>query len=387
MITIVCTCLLAKGTGQTKSVPVDPLGAASGATVKEKEQQSLQLPLFSPQPRKNHVLITPIKALDHTGPNELIRIPNHLILESSTTTMSAAINAIATGSQTTGDPNISWPTERTHIPNEWHPSSLRPGPQDPDSLSDEASDSDSIPDFNHDASIFPQGKRSLSGISLRAFCLGTSLGLTTSLTLVLLALQIPYWRVPFFIAALSLFHFLEFYITATYNTPAADVKAFLLSSNGWAYNVAHGTAMVECLVSQYFWPNRWTLNVLSVTLPVPILGQVSLSLLLVLGLGLTLLGQIIRSLAMKQAASNFNHHVQSQHKAGHVLVRHGLYAILRHPSYFGFFWWGLGTQLVLGNVVCFVGYALVLWKFFSTRIHREFPFSFLFFSLRVADAF
>lgn len=300
--------------------------------------------------------------------------------------MSAAINAIATGSETTGDPNISWPTERTHIPNEWHPSSLRPGPQDHDHDSLSEPDSDSIPDFNDtDASIFPKGKRSLSGISLRAFCLGTSLGLTTSLTLVLLALQIPYWRVPFFIAALSLFHFLEFYITATYNTPAADVKAFLLSSNGWAYNVAHGTAMVECLVSQYFLPNRWTLNVLSVTLPVPILGSVSLSLLLVLGLGLTTLGQVIRSLAMAQAASNFNHHVQSQHKAGHVLVRHGLYAVLRHPSYFGFFWWGLGTQLVLGNVACFVGYALVLWKFFSTRIKREFLWSF--FSNRViADA-
>jgi hypothetical protein len=60
--------------------------------------------------------------------------------------------------------------------------------------------------------------------------------------------------------------------------------------------------------------------------------------------------------------------VQSKHQAGHVLVKSGLYGYLRHPSYFGFFWWGLGTQLVLGNAVCFVGYALVLWRFFSSRI-------------------
>lgn len=41
---------------------------------------------------------------------------------------------------------------------------------------------------------------------------------------------------------------------------------------------------------------------------------------------------------------------------------------LRHPSYFGFFYWGLGTQMVLQNPVSFVGYALVMWRFFNSRI-------------------
>lgn len=86
---------------------------------------------------------------------------------------------------------------------------------------------------------------------------------------------------------------------------------------------------------------------------------------------LLLVGQVVRTIAMAQAASNFNHHVQSQHQQGHVLVNTGLYRYLRHPSYFGFFWWGLGTQLVLGNMVCFVGYSLVLWQFFSSRIKRK----------------
>lgn len=84
------------------------------------------------------------------------------------------------------------------------------------------------------------------------------------------------------------------------------------------------------------------------------------------------LGQMTRSLAMSQAGSNFNHNVQVERKEGHVLVQHGVYAVLRHPSYFGFFWWGLGTQLVLQNVVCLVGYAVVLWRFFANRIRREF---------------
>lgn len=83
-------------------------------------------------------------------------------------------------------------------------------------------------------------------------------------------------------------------------------------------------------------------------------------------------GQGIRTLAMAQAGTNFNHLVQSKKKQGHVLVTNGIYGWLRHPSYFGFFWWGLGTQLIMGNLVCLVGYAVVLWRFFSLRIKSKY---------------
>ncbi|KGO73849.1 Isoprenylcysteine carboxyl methyltransferase [Penicillium italicum] len=225
-----------------------------------------------------------------------------------------------------------------------------------------------VPDF--DTSLYPDGKMSLAGISLRAMLLGTSLGLSASMALFLSTVYpTPLWRVPFFVASLSLFHFLEFYVTARYNTRYATVSAFLLSSNGWAYNIAHGSAIVECLISHTFWPGQTTAGRL-VTVTEPFFGS-SVSLLLVAGFVLLLIGQVVRTIAMAQAASNFNHHVQSQHQEGHVLVNTGLYWYLRHPSYFGFFWWGLGTQLVLGNMVCFVGYSLVLWQFFSSRIKRE----------------
>ncbi|KAJ5207281.1 Isoprenylcysteine carboxyl methyltransferase [Penicillium cf. griseofulvum] len=221
-----------------------------------------------------------------------------------------------------------------------------------------------------DAPIYPDGKMSLAGISLRAMLLGTSFGLSASMALFLgTVYPTPLWRVPFFVASLSLFHFLEFYVTAQHNTRHATVSAFLLSSNGWAYNVAHGSAIVECIVSNVFWPGQNAVGrILTVT--EPFFGS-SVSLLVTGGFMLLLIGQVIRTSAMAQAASNFNHHVQSQHQEGHVLVNTGLYRYLRHPSYFGFFWWGLGTQLVLGNMVCFVGYALVLWQFFSSRIKRE----------------
>lgn len=90
-------------------------------------------------------------------------------------------------------------------------------------------------------------------------------------------------------------------------------------------------------------------------------------------LGFTLLvsGQVIRTIAMAKAGSNFNHTVQMKKKQGHVLVTDGIYAWLRHPSYFGFFWWGLGTQIVLNNTVCFAGYLIVLWRFFNHRIRGK----------------
>jgi len=82
-------------------------------------------------------------------------------------------------------------------------------------------------------------------------------------------------------------------------------------------------------------------------------------------------GQMVRTTAMAHAGSNFNHHVQSKKRAGHELITDGIYGWLRHPSYFGFFWWGLGTQVVLGNGVCLVAYAVVLWTFFRRRIESE----------------
>ena len=97
------------------------------------------------------------------------------------------------------------------------------------------------------------------------------------------------------------------------------------------------------------------------------------------GLLLVLIGQTTRTLAMVHAGTNFNHLVQRQRRPGHVLVTKGIYAWLRHPSYFGYYWWGLGTQLLLANPLCFITYAIVLWKFFNERIrskpHPTPPFS------------
>jgi len=91
----------------------------------------------------------------------------------------------------------------------------------------------------------------------------------------------------------------------------------------------------------------------------------------ILGLMLVLCGQIVRSLAMITCGESFNHHIQHQKKKSHKLVIHGVYGYLRHPSYFGFFYWSIGTQMLLGNYLSPLAFCAASWMFFNRRIPFE----------------
>jgi len=209
----------------------------------------------------------------------------------------------------------------------------------------------------YDESLLPEGKRSLSHISLQAFLLGL-----TFATSLILGSQIAYhgnpiWRFFAFSTTLSLFHFLEFWTTATYNPLVARSSSFLLFSNGTAYNLAHACAVLEILASHFLFP-AWQ-------------ARFTNTLTIVLGLLLVLFGQITRSAAMATAGKSFNHIPQKQKKDDHDLVTSGVYAWSRHPSYFAFFWWALGTQILVGNKLCLLAYVVALWRFFKLRIVAE----------------
>jgi protein-S-isoprenylcysteine O-methyltransferase len=47
------------------------------------------------------------------------------------------------------------------------------------------------------------------------------------------------------------------------------------------------------------------------------------------------------------------------------------YKIFRHPSYVGFYYWAVGTQLLLGNILHTVLFAIVACAFFRRRIPYE----------------
>ncbi|KAG6336854.1 hypothetical protein ID866_2250 [Astraeus odoratus] len=166
----------------------------------------------------------------------------------------------------------------------------------------------------------------------------------------------PWWatyRLGFFLAAWSIFHWGEFAVTAGWNKEKCSVDSFLLD-NGATYHVANGSALVEYLITLYFLPSLKEFRYVSQ-----------------LGLTLAIGGQMLRTAAMIHASTNFSHSVAFRKRQSHMLVTDGVYAWSRHPSYAGFFYWALGTQLVLQNPACFIGFAIVLWRFFCRRIKVE----------------
>lgn len=263
-----------------------------------------------------------------------------LDLQSDSPTFAWTPPSQPTQAGTTSHDGHKRPVQLSHEPTE--PKTLSPPPQRP----------------YIDPTTLPGRPKSLSDISLRAFLLGATSGAGAVLTLYLiLVMPHPLWRIPFFLSVLALFHFLEFWITARYNTRHANVSAFLLSSNGTAYNIAHTAAVAECVLANTLLVPRagWLVRPWSTWVTCA-------------GLSMIVVGQTCRSVAMVHAGSNFNHTVQTRRDEAHQLVTTGIYAWLRHPSYFGFFWWGIGTQVVLANRICLIGYIVILWQFFSRRI-------------------
>ncbi|KAF9226568.1 ICMT-domain-containing protein [Gyrodon lividus] len=169
-------------------------------------------------------------------------------------------------------------------------------------------------------------------------------------------LMAPWWatyQLGFFIAAWSGFHWGEFAVTAGWNLEKCSVDSFLLD-NGAMYHIANGIALVEYLVTLYFSPSSKVHPYISA-----------------IGILLVFAGQALRTTAMVHASTNFSHSVAFRKRESHQLVTEGVYAWFRHPSYAGFFYWALGTQMVLQNLISFVGFAIILLRFFYRRTRAE----------------
>ncbi|KIM29520.1 hypothetical protein M408DRAFT_8173 [Serendipita vermifera MAFF 305830] len=167
------------------------------------------------------------------------------------------------------------------------------------------------------------------------------------------AFNLPGVQLPFFFAAWAFFHWAEFAVTAGWNRDKCSTSSFLLD-NGREYHIAHSVAVLEFVLTVYFFPNAKRWNYVT-----------PIGMLVVLG------GQFLRSIAMIHASKNFSHMVAYKRLHGHELVTDGIYSWSRHPSYVGFFYWGLGTQIALQNPISFIGYFIVMLRFFQKRIFYE----------------
>jgi len=160
------------------------------------------------------------------------------------------------------------------------------------------------------------------------------------------------WQWCAYIISLSSFHLLEFFITAIYNPTTCTADSFVVN---------HSTAYTAAALTS--WTEFWIRFLLFPTYNIPGLQY--------FGLFLVVAAQTIRSLAMATAGESFNHTIQNVKKENHTLVTTGIYSIFRHPSYVGFFYWSIGTQVLLGNPLHTVLYAAASWRFFHIRIPYE----------------
>ena len=49
----------------------------------------------------------------------------------------------------------------------------------------------------------------------------------------------------------------------------------------------------------------------------------------------------------------------------------GVYQVVRHPSYFGWTLWAVGTQVMMLNPISIIGFSGASWVFFKDRIPYE----------------
>ncbi|KFK25196.1 hypothetical protein AALP_AA8G079800 [Arabis alpina] len=72
--------------------------------------------------------------------------------------------------------------------------------------------------------------------------------------------------------------------------------------------------------------------------------------------------------AIITAGRSFTNLVKIRHEEHHRLLTEGVYRIMRHPSYYGFLIWSVGTQVMLCNPISAIAFAVVVWRFFAERI-------------------
>jgi protein-S-isoprenylcysteine O-methyltransferase len=171
----------------------------------------------------------------------------------------------------------------------------------------------------------------------------------------------------YYMMSMSFFHLSEYVFTALFNHKQISTDSFLLN-HSIEYGLAAMASWLEFSMESFLFPSLKT-NIYARTL----------GLIMVLG------GETFRKLAMYTAGSSFNHYVQEQRSKDHVLVQSGIYSLVRHPSYFGWFYWSIGTQILLGNPLCTILYTLVSWRFFKSRIVYEEFYLLKFFGKRYAE--
>ena len=156
-----------------------------------------------------------------------------------------------------------------------------------------------------------------------------------------------------YIISLVIYHYGEYFGVLLYHFDNLSFSSYLIDqSDQWL--IATGGSFIELIVENLIFHNIKNNKIL-----------------IAIGILLLIVGHIFRMGGIYTGKKNFTHLVAEQKKKEHELVTKGIYSLSRHPSYFGFYLWSVGTQVMCVNPICIVGFTVVLYIFFKRRIISE----------------
>ena len=194
----------------------------------------------------------------------------------------------------------------------------------------------------------PKSRFKLDHVAGIILCMAFSLSIC-----MLLFTKTHFYQLYLFLITQSIFHYSEYISVITYHFDTIEFKSYLINhSTEWIISLI--TSYCETILGNIFFYDYkhntyifWT------------------------GIIITLIGQIFRIGALFTGKKNFTHLLSYEKKPEQFLMTTGFYGISRHPSYFGFWIWGFGTQLMCGNLICSIGFPIGLYIFFKDRILEE----------------
>lgn len=193
---------------------------------------------------------------------------------------------------------------------------------------------------------------------------GLGLGLASGVALTFLTESFA--DLGLYLCSLSTFHLLEYLFALTFHPMDCTSDSFLLFQNK-KETLALSASFLEYFIEKALLAIPFTRK----RLPSFFLNIKGNPKLYVPAAVSVLLFQMVRTVAMWTAGYNFHHYIRDNPDPEQTLTTNGIYSWLRHPSYFGWFYWAISTQLVLGNPLCTVIYAALTWYTFNTRIKFE----------------
>ena len=162
-----------------------------------------------------------------------------------------------------------------------------------------------------------------------------------------------YYPLYIYFITLCIYHYSEYLSVLIYHFDMISCEYFLIDhSKSWVISTL--VSFAEMIIGTYFFDK-----------------YKKIKFFFFIGLIMTIIGQYFRIAALFTGKTNFTHRIRYNKKDEHELITYGIYSLSRHPSYFGFYIWSVGIEIMCCNPICTIAFIIILFKFFKNRILIE----------------